>query len=57
MFKYFETQIENAKNDRVCGADEFKFRCPMRNVMNFKEYAENINDIIREKMSQGFISI
>jgi hypothetical protein len=53
MFKYFDTQIENAKNDKIEGGDEFKFRCPMRNVMNFKEYADNIDDIIREKMRTG----
>jgi hypothetical protein len=53
MFKYFDTQIENAKNDKIEGGDDFKFRCPMRNVMNFKEYAENIDDIIRGKMRTG----
>jgi hypothetical protein len=53
MFKYFETQIDNAKKDGIEGGDDFKFRCPMRNVMNFKEYAENIDDIIRGKMKTG----
>jgi hypothetical protein len=53
MFKYFETQIDNAKKDGIDGGDDFKFRCPMRNVMNFKEYAENIDDIIRGKMRTG----
>jgi hypothetical protein len=50
MFKYFETQVENAKSDMISGRDDFKFRCPMRNIINFKQYAENIDDIIREKM-------
>lgn len=50
MFKYFETQIENAKIDKISGGDDFKFRCPMRNIINFKLYATNINDIIHEKM-------
>ena len=57
MFKYFETQIENAKQDKTEGGDDFQFRCPMRNTINFKQFAENINDIITEKMRQGFISI
>lgn len=57
IFKYFETQLENAKQDKTEGGDDFQFRCPMRNVMNFKKFAENIDDIIREKMRQGFISI
>lgn len=50
IFKYFETQLENAKQDKTEGGDDFNFRCPMRNVMNFKQFAENIDDIIRGKM-------
>ena len=50
IFKYFETQLENAKQDGITGGDDFKFRCPMRNTINCKLYAENINDIITEKM-------
>ena len=51
LFKYLDTQIENAKMDRLEMTDNFQFRCPMRNVLNFKKYAENIDDIISEKMS------
>jgi hypothetical protein len=50
MLKYFKTQIENAKSDMISGGDDFKFRCPMRNIINFKLYADNIDEIIREKM-------
>ena len=57
IFKYFETQLENAKQDMIEYGEDFKFRCPMRNTINFKQFAENINDIITEKMRQGFISI
>jgi hypothetical protein len=53
IFKYFETQLENSKLDMITGGDDFNFRCPMRNVMNFKKCAENIDDIIREKMRTG----
>lgn len=50
IFKYFETQLENAKQDKIEYGEDFKFRCPMRNTINFKQFAENINDIITEKM-------
>ena len=52
LLKYFETQLENAKINRVMGAENFEFRCPMRNVINFKIMADNIDDIIREKMNE-----
>lgn len=51
LFKYFDTQIESAKADRLTEAENFQFRCPMRNVINFKTSAKNIDAIISEKMS------
>lgn len=51
LFKYFHTQIDSAKTDKLADNDDFKFRCPMRNMINFKAVAKNINVIIDEKMS------
>jgi len=51
LFKYFDTQIENARADMLPGAEAFQFRCPMRNDINFNKYAGNINEIISEKLS------
>jgi hypothetical protein len=50
MFKYFKTQLETSKTDGIMSAESFEFRCPMRNVINFRIYSENIGDIINEKM-------
>ena len=50
MFKYFQTQLETSKNDGIMNAESFEFRCPMRNIINFKLYSENISDIINKKM-------
>jgi hypothetical protein len=46
LFKYFKTQLNNG----LVSSDNFQFRCPSRNVINFKICAENICDIIREKI-------
>ena len=35
-FKYFQTQLETSKTDGITSADNFEFRCPMRNIINFK---------------------
>lgn len=51
LFKYFDTQIDSAKADMLTEAENFQFRCPMRNVINFKTSAKNIDAIISEKMS------
>jgi hypothetical protein len=51
LFKYLDTQVENAQMDRLEATDKFEFRCPMRNAINFKKYASNIDAIIGEKMS------
>lgn len=51
LFKYFDTQIDSAKADMLTEAENFQFRCPMRNVINFKTIAKNIDAIISEKMS------
>jgi hypothetical protein len=53
LFKYFDTQVENAQKDRMEATDKFQFRGPMRNVINFKKYASNIDAIIGEKMSDA----
>ena len=34
------------------GTDNFAFRCPIRNVINFKIMGDNIDYIIREKMNE-----
>lgn len=52
LFKYLQTQLETEKEDGFSNAaDPFEFRCPLRNAINFKLYAENINKIISEKMN------
>ena len=51
LFKYFETQLETSKTDGLIGTDDFEFRCPMRNVINFKLYSKNTNKIISDKMN------
>jgi hypothetical protein len=50
LFKYFETQLETGKYDGIVNSDSFELRCPSRNIINFKLYADNISDIIREKI-------
>ena len=51
LFKYLQTQLDTEKEDEISNADPFEFRCPLRNAINFKLYAENIDKIISEKMS------
>ena len=51
LFKYFETQLDTEKEDGISNADPFEFRCPIRNAINFKSYALNIDKIISEKMN------
>jgi hypothetical protein len=53
MFKYFETQIESSKLDEIAGTDKFEFKCPSRNIINFKSYSCNINTIISVKMNNS----
>jgi len=53
LFKYFETQLETSKSDGLVGTDSFEFKCPMRNVINFKSYSKNTNKIISEKMNNN----
>lgn len=53
LFKYFETQLETSKNDGLIGTDDFEFRCPMRNVINFKLCSKNTNKIISDKMNEN----
>jgi hypothetical protein len=50
LFKYFETQLETARTEWVANGEEFEFRCPIRNAVNFKKCSEKINKIIIEKM-------
>jgi hypothetical protein len=51
IFKYFETQLEGCKQGYDFDATEnFAFKCPVRNVINFKDCAKNITAIINEKM-------
>jgi hypothetical protein len=52
LFKYFETQLEASKNEGLIDTDSFEFRCPMRNVINFKLYSKNTNKIISDKMNK-----
>ena len=52
LFKYFETQIEIGKNNKMNRTDEFEFRCPMRNIINFKLYSDNITETINNKMNE-----
>ena len=56
IFKYFEKQLESAKNnenneDAFDPSDNFEFRCPMRNVVNFKRCGNATSKLIREKLS------
>ena len=51
LFKYLQTQLETEKEDGISNADPFEFRCPLQNAINFKLYAENIDNIISEKMN------
>ena len=51
LFKYFETQLETSKTDGLVSSDSFEFKCPSRNVINFKLYSENISKIISDKMN------
>lgn len=53
IFKYFEKQLESAKNceeNAFDPSDSFEFRCPMRNVVNFQKCANATN-----KMIQGIL--
>ena len=50
LFRYFETQLEVEKQDGIVNADNFQFRCPSRNVINFKLCADNISEIICKKL-------
>ena len=52
LFKYFETQIETSKNNKMNSTDEFEFRCPMRNIINFKLHSDNITETINNKMNE-----
>lgn len=52
LFKYFETQIEVGKHNKMNTTDEFEFRCPMRNIINFKLHSDNITQIINDKMKE-----
>jgi len=52
LFKYFETQIETSKHNKMNSTDEFEFRCPMRNIMNFKLHSDNITETINNKMNE-----
>ena len=53
IFKYFETQLEGCKQENDFGAtNKFAFKCLVRNVINFKECANNISAIITEKMKE-----
>jgi hypothetical protein len=49
-FKYFETQIETATSDWIGEDEQFEFRCPLRNTVNFKICSKNIDNIIGIKM-------
>ena len=51
LFKYFETQLETSKTDGIVGTDSFEFKCPLRNIINFNLYSENITKIISDKMN------
>jgi hypothetical protein len=50
MFKYFKTQLETSESEEITNTDIFQFKCPMRNVLNFKLCSENINDLIKKKL-------
>ena len=53
IFKYFETQLESTKNEyEFKAANEFAFKCPLRDVINFKGCTNNITQIIKEKMKE-----
>lgn len=53
IFKYFETQLESTKNDYAFkAANEFAFKCPIRDVLNFKGCAKNIREIIKKKLKE-----
>ena len=50
IFKYFEKQLETAKNceeHAINPSDSFEFRCPMRNVVNFQKCANATNKMIK----------
>ena len=50
IFKYFEKQLESAKNCEEHAfdpSDSFEFRCPMRNVVNFQKCANTTNKMIK----------
>lgn len=50
IFKYFEKQLESAKNCEEHAfnpSDSFEFRCPMRNVVNFQKCANATNKMIK----------
>ena len=56
IFKYFEKQLESAKNNEnnetaFDPSDNFEFRCPMRNVVNFKRSRNAISKLIRDKLT------
>uniref|UniRef100_A0A6C0LEF3 Uncharacterized protein n=1 Tax=viral metagenome TaxID=1070528 RepID=A0A6C0LEF3_9ZZZZ len=54
IFKYFDKQLESAKNNDETvfdSMDEFEFRCPMRNVVNFKKCANATSNLIRDKLN------
>ena len=53
LFKYFEKQLESAKNnenDEFDPSDNFEFRCPMRNVVNFKQSVCATNKMILDRL-------
>ena len=52
LFKYFETQLESGKQEGINCSDCFEFRCPSRNVINFKLYALNIDGIISKILNK-----
>lgn len=50
IFKYFSTQIQTANSEWIGNDEKFEFRCPLRNMVNFKICSEKIEKIIREKI-------
>jgi hypothetical protein len=50
LFRYFESQLEVEKQDGIEKFDNFQFKCPSRNVLNFKLCGDNISEIIRKKI-------
>jgi hypothetical protein len=50
LFRYFESQLEVEKQDGIEKFNNFQFKCPSRNVLNFKLCGDNISEIIRKKI-------